>query len=255
MLLLTMFIRSSFIFALFCLFCFLLFLKWPQLFLPLPLLTWLISFKTNKSRYISLHFSNNFSSISRISQEQKSLFKLTTIILAQAGSGVKTLVAWTVVRGCRHISSKQAFTPCPGKYALTPLSIWDRTLWYCVSFRVLNCSSGGRVPPWHVWLGNFCWPTGKREARKNGKMEKKEGKFKKGRWKLKMEGGKVTNACPFSKPLKFVLGLPKWKFSSGKKHFTPGKKVRKNDFASSAKLSSYAPAQVHCTGRTTFEPL
>ena len=42
----------------------------------LCLFTWLISFKTNKSRYISLHFSYNFSSISYISQEQKiSLFK------------------------------------------------------------------------------------------------------------------------------------------------------------------------------------
>ena len=30
--------------------------------------------------------------------------------------------------------------------------------------------------------------------------------------------------------LTFVLGLPKWKVSTGKKHFTPGKN-RKNDFA------------------------
>ena len=30
-------------------------------------------------------------------------------------------------------------------------------------------------------------------------------------------------ACHFSKILKFVLGLPKWEFSTGKKHFTPGK--------------------------------
>ena len=31
-------------------------------------------------------------------------------------------------------------------------------------------------------------------------------------------------AFHFSKRLKFVLGLPKWKFSIGKKHFTPGEK-------------------------------
>ena len=31
----------------------------------------------------------------------------------------------------------------------------------------------------------------------------------------------------FSKPLKKILGLPKWKFSTGKKHFTPGKKSGK----------------------------
>ena len=71
--------------------------------------------------------------------------------------------------------------------------------------------------------------------------------------KLKMEGGKVTEmrrgfffffSCHFSKPVKFVLGVhvPKWKFSTGKKHFTPGKKNQKNDFASSGKKKScYAP--------------
>ena len=52
-----------------------------------------------------------------------------------------------------------------------------------------------------------------------------------------MEVGKVEERtsffffCHFSKPLKFVLGLPKWKFSTGKKHFTPEKKIRKNEFA------------------------
>ena len=35
---------------------------------------------------------------------------------------------------------------------------------------------------------------------------------------------------------KFVLGLPKWEFSTGKKHFTPGKKIRKNDFAHSENM-------------------
>ena len=37
-------------------------------------------------------------------------------------------------------------------------------------------------------------------------------------------------AFHFSKPLKFVLGLPKWKFSTGKKHFTLGKN-QENNFA------------------------
>ena len=67
--------------------------------------------------------------------------------------------------------------------------------------------------------------------------------------KLKMEGGKVTKwgedlffffffffflfsfffffASHFSKPLKYVLGLLEWTFSTGKKHFTPGKKSGK----------------------------
>ena len=39
------------------------------------------------------------------------------------------------------------------------------------------------------------------------------------------------------KPLRFVLGLLKWKFSTKKKHFTPGKKIRKNYFAPSQKFS------------------
>ena len=90
--------------------------------------------------------------------------------------------------------------------------------------------AGGRVPPRDFWPGNFCWPTGKKEARKKGKRgengeEKKENCKKEG-GKLKEEG-KLQNeertfffffffAFHFSKPLKFVLGLPKWKFSTGK---------------------------------------
>ena len=45
----------------------------------------------------------------------------------------------------------------------------------------------------------------------------------------------------FSKSLKFVLSLPKWEFSTGKKHFTPGKNQQKW-LAPSEKYSSYAPA-------------
>ena len=58
-----------------------------------------------------------------------------------------------------------------------------------------------------------------------------------------MEGEKNKNsfAIHFSKPLKFVLGLPKWEFSTGKKAFQAGEKIRKNDFAPSENFSSYAP--------------
>ena len=61
---------------------------------------------------------------------------------------------------------------------------------------------------------------GKKEARKtlkrgaNGK-EKKE----KGRWKI--ENGSRESLKMRRGP--FFFWLPKWKFSSGKKHFTPGK--------------------------------
>ena len=58
----------------------------------------------------------------------------------------------------------------------------------------------------------------------------------------KKENGKsIFFSFHFSKPLKFVLGLPKWEFSTGERHFTPGKKKkRKNDFAPSEKYFSYA---------------
>ena len=56
-----------------------------------------------------------------------------------------------------------------------------------------------------------------------------------------MEGGKSSKmrrgrffAFHFPKGRKFVLGVPKWKFSIGKKHFTPGKN-QENDLALSEK--------------------
>ena len=53
---------------------------------------------------------------------------------------------------------------------------------------------------------------GKRDKEKREHGEEKKGKSKKGRWK-------------------FGLGVPKWGFSTRKKHFMPGKKIRKNDYA------------------------
>ena len=48
-------------------------------------------------------------------------------------------------------------------------------------------------------------------------------------------------AFHFSKRLKFVFGLLKWEFFTGKKVFHAEKKIRKNDFAPSEKYSCYAP--------------
>ena len=104
---------------------------------------------------------------------------------------------------------------------------------------------GGRVPPRDFWPGNFCWRIRKKEARKNGKRgenweEKKENCKREG-GKLEMEVGKVIKrgedlvfclfvclfwffffAFHFWKRRKFVLGLRKWDFYTGKKHFTLG---------------------------------
>ena len=65
--------------------------------------------------------------------------------------------------------------------------------------------------------------------RKGGKLEMKAGKHSKKRW------GPFFFffffffffASHFWKRRKFVLGLPNWEFSTGKKHFTPGKKSGK----------------------------
>ena len=112
-----------------------------------------------------------------------------------------------------------------------------------------NRRGGGRgSAPRDFWPGNFCWPTGKKEAREkrgkwengeeNGKMEKKRRKNVKGRWKI--ENGRKNSykmrmrrglflfcfvclfVCLFFafslfKPLKKFGGLPKWKFSTEKK--------------------------------------
>ena len=79
-----------------------------------------------------------------------------------------------------------------------------------------------------------------KEKKENGERRKIK-KREKGRWKCwKCKEENFENmertflfffffffSFHFSKPLKFVLSLPKWEFSSGKKHFTPGKKIRK----------------------------
>ena len=63
-----------------------------------------------------------------------------------------------------------------------------------------------------------------REKRENGekKEEKLKGKVENFKWKEKKN--KNSFAIHFSKPLKFVLGLPKWEFSTGKKAFHADKK-------------------------------
>ena len=91
--------------------------------------------------------------------------------------------------------------------------------------------------PQDFWLGNFCWPIGKNEARKKGERgenweEKKENCKMEG-GKLEMEVGKVIKKrwgpffFHFLKWWEFVLGLPKWEFSNRKKHFTLGKNQEK----------------------------
>ena len=105
-------------------------------------------------------------------------------------------------------------------------------------------TGGGQGEPIETLIGKFLlfW-----EKRGNGAEKKEKGKLKKGRkrkvdiWKLKEE--KLLKeertfffffAFHFSKWLKFVLGLPKWEFSTRKK-------IRKNYFAPLEKYACYAP--------------
>ena len=96
---------------------------------------------------------------------------------------------------------------------------------------------GAECPPpetsdWEI----FADGSGKKRQGKKGKgvkIEKKKRKIvKREGWKLERESYKRGEdffflAFHFWKRRKFVLCLPKWEFSTGKKHFTPGKKSGK----------------------------
>ena len=89
---------------------------------------------------------------------------------------------------------------------------------------------------------------GKEGAWKNG--EKKENQKVKGRWKIgngRRKSYKMRRRLcfpfHFSKPLKYVLGLRKWEFSTGKRHFTSGKKSGKIPLSPLKKYSSYTPGR------------
>ena len=112
---------------------------------------------------------------------------------------------------------------------------------------------GGSVPP-ILLMGTFCWRIGKKEARKKRKRgenwkEKKENCKMEGE-QLEMEEGKVIKSVEdffspfhFWKRRKIVLGHPKWEFSTGNKHYTPGKKSGKMTFCPLWKICLLRPWQ------------
>ena len=111
-------------------------------------------------------------------------------------------------------------------------------------------TGGGDSPP-DFWPRNFCWRIGRGKG-KGVKIEKKKRKIVKGKvenWKWKQEKlSKVGRtfffffffACHFWNRRKFVLGLPKWEFSTGKNISCQ----EKHYFAPSEKYACYAPASV-----------
>ena len=109
----------------------------------------------------------------------------------------------------------------------TNLVAKTQSLWATGKFQ----ARGTLPPPRFFSPRNFCWPTGKKGARKKvkkGKMGRTRSKSWQGRGvKLKMEGEKVWKqadylfffffACHFLKSLKFVLfRVPKWTILLGK---------------------------------------
>ena len=154
---------------------------------------------------------------------------------------------------------------------------------------------GAECPP-RLPTGKFLLTYREKEAKKwkMGKMGRKRRKIvKKGEGgKLKMEGGKSSRIrggpffflfilfcfvlfcfvlfcffcfcfcflffCffVFSKRRKFVLGVPKWKFSTGKKDFTPGKKSGKitcQEECGSVLIMPLLPLQVFCNILQVFQ--
>ena len=87
----------------------------------------------------------------------------------------------------------------------------------------VTAGGGGRVLPdafhWEIFAD---LPTGKREARRKGNMEKKncKGEGENSKWKGREKYSTLAFFFffffNFLKPLKFVLGLQKWKFLPGK---------------------------------------
>ena len=135
-----------------------------------------------------------------------------------------------------------------GSHLLVVLSPWIQTVRIPVTtVRAIIVGRTGCPPKTSDWEIYADLLGKKRQGRnvKLGIMERKRRKIVKGKMEIGKkngrEGGKVSEwgedlfCFSFLKWLKFVLGLPKWKFSAGKKHFTPGKKIRKNDFAPSEK--------------------
>ena len=139
---------------------------------------------------------------------------------------------------------KQAYTVCP----------WKSGPWWMYYPQINSIlRKDCMFKQWHNRQGAECPPKtsdqeilanvlGKKRQGKKGKRGenvKKENCIREG-GKLEMEVGKFVNRGEdlffffffafqfhFWKWQKFVLGLPKWEFSTGKKHFTPGKNQEK----------------------------
>ena len=117
---------------------------------------------------------------------------------------------------------------------ISPRHVWKNTHWLAMGRSGVTGGGGqgeAECPPETSDRENFADVSGKKRQGKKGenwggKLEMEAGKRYKKRW------GPFFFfffffAFHFWKRRKFVLGLPKWEFSTGKKHFTPGKNQEK----------------------------
>ena len=82
---------------------------------------------------------------------------------------------------------------------------------------------GGAECPWHFSPGNFCWPTGKKGARKKRKTERKKENLNRKRWKIENGRGKGMNMSRrlFFFACHFLFGVyQNGQFLPGKSYFT-----------------------------------
>ena len=120
----------------------------------------------------------------------------------------------------------------PASICIHPHSRWNSSPFICQTLRSISSvvTAGGRTPPdaFHQKFLLTYMKRGKERQVKKGKWTRKVGKLGKIVRKGKVENLKNwREIIHFSKPLKFVWGVPKWEFLPGKNHLTPGKNWEK----------------------------
>ena len=136
-----------------------------------------------------------------------------------------------------HFKCKQGWTCICGAPKMRAQIQNSRSMWTFHQCRNRR-GAGGQSAPQRLLTGKFLliYQEKRGKAKKwkggrgNGEEKKENCKREGGKLKLelggkspKMRRGPFSFAFYFSKQQKFVLGLPKWKFFTGKKDFTPGK--------------------------------
>ena len=145
---------------------------------------------------------------------------------------------------CDFILHETFQTQAPTYWVAPTMVIGEHKIQLKVCVATSGVTGGGRVPPWQFPSENFCWPTGKTEARKKGKSKESSRKIVKGKVEnVKRKGGGSMKWAEdlfffppcfflffhFLKPLRFVcfgctkMGIFYWKkayFMLGKSQVT-----------------------------------